>query len=125
MSKTRKDGDGTFRKKPNGSIEYMVSYGNDIYGKRIRKSFSGKTEAECRRKAKEYEKELHSNKATLIECTLSEWLDTWIDTYKSKTVQPSTYKEYKYIIEIIKGHQISQMKLNNIKPDIYVKCIFK
>lgn len=116
MSKTRKDGDGTFRKKPNGSIEYMVSYGNDIYGKRIRKSFSGKTEAECRRKAKEYEKELHSNKATLIECTLSEWLDTWIDTYKSKTVQPSTYKEYKYIIEIIKGHQISQMKLNNIKP---------
>ena len=116
MSKVRKDGDGTFRKKPNGSIEYMVSYGNDIYGKRIRKSFSGKTEAECRRKAKEYEKELHSNKATLIECTLSEWLDTWIDTYKSKTVQPSTYKEYEYLIAMIKTHKISNMKLNDIKP---------
>lgn len=116
MSKTRKDGDGTFRKKPNGSIEYMVSYGNDMYGKRIRKSFSGKTEAECRRKAKEYEKNLNLKETTLVEYTLAEWLDIWVETYKSKTVQTSTYKEYKYIIEIIKDHKISKMKLNSIKP---------
>lgn len=123
MPKTRKDGDGTFRKKPNGRIEYMVSYGNDIYGKRIRKSFSGKNETECRRKAKEYEKQLANQKVTLTECSLSYWLDNWVETYKSKTVQPSTYKEYKYIIEIIKTHKISNMKLNEIKP-IHISDFF-
>ncbi len=116
MPKTRKNGDGTFRKKANGRIEYMVSYGYDMYGKRLRKSFSGKNEAECRRKAKAYEQELNSKKIAVTEYTLSEWLDTWVETYKSHTVQPSTYKEYKYIIDIIKTHRISSMKLTDIKP---------
>ena len=119
----RKDGDGTFRKKPNGRIEYMVSFGYDLYGKRIRKSFSGKTEAECRRKAKEYQKQLDSQQIALQDMTLGNWLEQWVDTYKKHTVQSSTYDEYKYIIRIIKEHQISHMLLTDMKP-IHISDFF-
>lgn len=121
--KKRKDGDGTFIKKPNGRIEYLVSFGYDIYGKRIRKSFSGKTEAECRRKAKEYQKKLDSEEAVLNQMLLSDWLQKWVKTYKQHTVQSSTYKEYLYIIGIICGHKISQMHLADIKP-VHVSDFF-
>lgn len=112
----RKDGDGTFRKKPNGRVEYLVSFGYDMYGKRIRKSFSGKTEAECRRKAKEYQKKLDGEEIALNDMLLSDWLQKWVKTYKQHTVQSSTYNEYLYIISIICNHKISKMCIADIKP---------
>jgi hypothetical protein len=53
----RRKGDGCFKKFPNGTIEFTVSIGYDIYGKRQRKKFYGKTETEARRKYKEFLKE--------------------------------------------------------------------
>ncbi len=116
MAKTRKDGDGSFRKKPNGRIEYTVSYGYDLYGKRLRKSFSGKTEAECRRKAKAYEASLNNQEEITQEYTLSEWLDQWLKLYKSRNVQTGTYDDYVYIVSIIKAHKLSSLRLIDIKP---------
>lgn len=116
MPKTRKAGDGSYRKKPNGRIEYTVSYGFDLYGKRIRKSFSGKTEAECRRKAKDYEAALNSKEEITQEYNLSDWLDRWLQLYKSRNVQAGTYDDYVYIVSIIKAHRVSGLRLIDIKP---------
>ena len=52
--RARKKGDGSFRKLKTGQIELTVSDGYDIFGKRLRYRFYGATEAECRKKYKEF-----------------------------------------------------------------------
>ena len=54
MANKRKNGDGSFRKLPNGSFKFAVSVGFDVYGKNQRKRFYGKSESECRKKYKEF-----------------------------------------------------------------------
>ena len=55
--KRKKNGDGSFRTRPNGSIEYRVSVELES-GLIVRKSFVGATESECRRKRKQFERDL-------------------------------------------------------------------
>ena len=47
------NGDGSFRIKPSGLIEYRFCY-RDEYDQRQRKSVSGETEQECLDKAEEF-----------------------------------------------------------------------
>jgi integrase len=112
----RKHGDGSFRKLPNGSVEFCVSVGYDIYGKRQRKRFYGKTESECRKKHKEFLKGGEKQPSKAKEYTLSSWIDMWLKIYKEKNVQSSTYKDYNHFVKHIKEHQIGKMKLSQIKP---------
>ena len=91
MQNKNKKGCGSFRKLPNNSIEYAVSIGNDVYGTRQRKFFYGKTEAECRKKYKEFMKAGENQPTQSKEHTLSSWFDEWLTTYKSQKVQSTTY----------------------------------
>jgi integrase len=112
----RKKGDGSFRKLSNGSVEFTVSIDNDIYGKRQRKFFYGKTEADCRKKYKEFLKEGEKQPGKLKERTLSSWLDEWLPTYKQHKVEASTYADYVYLANHVKEHRIGGMKLTQVKP---------
>ena len=116
MQNKNKKGCGSFRKLPNNSIEYTVSIGNDAYGTRQRKFFYGKTEAECRRKYKEFIKEGEKRVSVSKEHTLSSWLNEWLTTYKSNKVEASTYADYVQIASHIQKHRIGIMKLSQIKP---------
>lgn len=122
MSK-RDDGDGTFRTLPNGTIEYTVSYGRDAYGKRIRKPFYGKTPTECRRKEKEYAKNVGLQQSAIVDYTLGQWLDRWLQSYRGKRIpagqkqiQQSTLDEYQKYADRIKKYKIANVQLVNIKP---------
>lgn len=123
MEKRRDDGDGTFRTLPNGTLEYTVSHGYDAYGKRQRKRFYGKNPSECRRKAKDFLKDVGTEKAAVVDYTLGQWLDRWLQSYYGKRIQAgqnqiqqSTIDEYKKYAERIKKYKIANMKLVNIKP---------
>ena len=120
----RKKGDGSFRKLPNGSVEFTVELGNDIYGVRQRKRFYGKTEAECRKKHKQFIKDGEKRPAKSKEHTLSSWLDEWLITYKKVNVQDSTYEDYSYLAGYAKKHSIGNMKLSAIKP-MHITDFFK
>ena len=111
----RKKGDGSFKKFPNGTVEFTVSVGCDLYGKRKRKKFYGSTETECRMKYKEFIKGGEKQQSNSKEYTLSRWLDTWLKTYKEKKVEASTYRDYLYIIGRVKNHKIGGMKLSQVK----------
>jgi hypothetical protein len=111
-----KKGDGSFKKFPNGTVEFTVSVGCDIYGKRQRKKFYGKTETECRQKYKDFIKGGEKQPVKIKEHTLSEWLDEWLKIYKKQKVQSSTYYEYAKLAERVKKHKIGGMILTQIKP---------
>ena len=51
--KKAKSGEGSFRLKPSGLIEYRFSY-KDEFGQSARKSFACKTREECLAKAEEF-----------------------------------------------------------------------
>ncbi len=119
----RGKGDGTFRKLPNGTVEYTVSTGRDTYGKRVRKKFYGQNPADCRRQYKQWLKDVGQQKAALTDYTLGEWLDRWLQTYKGKRIpagrkqiEQSTLDEYADYATRIKKYKISNMLLTEIKP---------
>jgi integrase len=111
----RKKGDGSFKKFPNGTIEFTVSVGCDLYGKRKRKKFYGSTETECRTKYKEFIKGGEKQPIKTKEHTLSSWLDEWLRIYKENKVEGSTYKDYVYLVTHISKHKIGNIKLSQVK----------
>jgi integrase len=116
MKNIRKKGDGSFRKLPNGSIEFAVDLGSDEYGKRQRKLFYGKTESECRKKYKEFIKGGERQPSKPKEHTLSTWLDEWLVTYKQHKVEASTYADYVQLASHVQNHAIGRIKLSQVKP---------
>jgi integrase len=111
----RKKGDGSFRRLSNNSIEFAISIGSDVYGSRQRKFFYGKTEAECRKKYKDFMKGGEKQPSKLKERTLSQWLDEWLMIYKENKVEGSTYKDYCYLAAHVRKHKIGKMKLSQVK----------
>jgi integrase len=115
----RKKGDGAFRKLTNGTIEYIVSLENDIYGVRQRKRFYGKTEAKCHKKYKEFLEGGSVKQVASSEHTLSSWFDEWLTYQKAKvqsgTLQSSTCDEYVHLVNRVRKYPISKMKLSQVK----------
>ena len=64
--KRAQSGQGTFRIKPSGLIEYRITY-KDPYGKSCRKSYSCATRQECLDKADAFLSGRHEIKPTLNE----------------------------------------------------------
>ena len=113
-----KRGSGSFRKLPNGTYEYTLNTvsGFDEFGKRIRKSFYGKTEAECRKKYKEWVKDGEKPTVASDENTLAQWLELWLTVYKKGNVSDGTYEDYAGLAKHVKEHRIGGLKLSAVKP---------
>ncbi|MDR2933337.1 MAG: site-specific integrase [Oscillospiraceae bacterium] len=120
-TKKRANGEGSWkkRKKKNGEeyLEYRVSFGEDMEGYSVRKSFYGKTQKECKKQAKDFEKSLNEKLIAIEEYTVGDWLEKWLTTYKKDSgISDATYKNYKYCVGIIKKHKVSNMQLVKVKP---------
>lgn len=98
----------SIRTKKNGLIEARICYKGE------QKSFYGHTAVEWKRKVKEYyenkdkEKEKVSNKSNQ---TLNEVMLNWLETYKSTSIEPSSYAR---LVTVFK---------NQIKPSFGKKII--
>jgi integrase len=117
MKRGRKRGDGNFRRLPGGSIEFTVSVGSDIYGKRIRKKFYGKTERECRNKRDDFIAEGRKIKSkTTLEHTVSSLLDEWLIVHRKErgSILSSTHTEYGILAARIKKYSIADMKVSKV-----------
>ena len=125
-NKTRQsNGTGSFRERADGSIEYRVSYGYDIAGKLIRKSFYGKTQAECRERKKEYDKK---NAVPLEKVyTVSEWAKRWLELYKKgkNKCGIKMFKQYEDIVNNCIIPNIGRFKLSAAKPAHIIEMMNK
>lgn len=98
MRKAKKNaqGAGTIRKRADGRWEARFTTGFDpVSGKQIQKSVYGRTQKEVREKLTQITMELDDG--TYMEPskdTLSEWLDTWLETYVRYSVKPYTMDAY-------------------------------
>ena len=106
---------GSIRKRSNGTYEYR------IYVNKKPKSFYGKTEAEVKRKCREYLKNYEENKED-EKCSdniiLEDFLEYWLKTYKYGTIADSTYDRLENIYyKHIKTSSIAKKKISDITTD--------
>lgn len=92
----RPNGEGTIRKRKNGTWEGQYVAGRDQKGKLIRRSVYGKTQAEVSRKMTALTNDL--NNGVYIapdQITVAEWFELWISEYLGN-VKSSTKAQYDY-----------------------------
>lgn len=75
-------------------------------GKMKYKTVYGKSEQEVKEKKKKIELEMGLGlRIESTKTTFGEWLDLWLDTYKKDSLRPTTYSNYKRLIEVhLKPH---------------------
>ncbi len=113
MPKKNPNGSGMFRKRSNGTWEYRVSYGKDITGKLIQKSFYGATQGICRQKKTEYD----SKQVSLMSIqTVGQWAPQWLHLYKKDKCAIDTYNQYKSLVENYIIPELGNLNLDIIKP---------
>ena len=89
MSSRREKGTGNVYQRENGSWVGRVDIGRKSDGSRKIKYFSGKTEAQVRKKIREYNK--LSNNYEPEKITVEEYAWAWLKRYKANTIRGSSY----------------------------------
>jgi integrase len=116
--KRRHKGEGTIRKRTDGTFEARYTIGKDINGKQRQKSVYGKSEADVIERLDRLKKDLWTG--TYIEQSniyLGEWLKQWMEVYKKKTLRATTYECYQmYLQKHIYKNDISCLRLVDLKP---------
>lgn len=89
-------GSGTIRQRPDGIWEGRLTVGSDPgTGRPVRKSIYGKTQAEVRKKMTATQRAIDNGTYQAPnKTTVSEWLDTWLETFCAAKVRPLTYSSY-------------------------------
>ena len=114
------------RKNKNGSTSYLfrVSTGYDRNGKQVTTSrtfpppptLTGrKLEKEVRRRADEFEQEVHNGLALDADMKLDDLIDRWFSEYIDKKCKPKTGVEYRYLRPRISA-ALGHMRVNQIRP---------
>lgn len=89
MAQKRDNGTGTIYQRANKTWVGKIYLGVDETGKEKFKYFSGKSEAEVKKKIREYNQS--GTKIETKKISLQEYLSNWLKTYKRGTIKPSSY----------------------------------
>ena len=113
MSKKRGNNEGSITKRKDGRWQGSVTIGYDDDGSQRRHYVYGRTRSEVSEKMNEI---LHNiNTGTYIDKrknpTVSDWLYTWLHTYKKNTVKERTFDQYEGIIRVHLIPEIGHLKL--------------
>lgn len=106
-----KYGTGTVRRLPSGSIQLQICYQKPD-GTQARKSFTGKTEKEARRK---YTTWLQNGELTESSVTLKSAIEQWYSVYKEPNISPGSRHNYALYISQING-SIGRIVLSKVRP---------
>lgn len=105
----------TAREQNQDLIEVKISLGKDMTGKRIQKSFYGRSKGETREKAEEYKAQYSKGETVNKNISFTEWSEKWLKTYKEKNIKSSTYKfKYTSFLETHLKPYFKQVKIANI-----------
>lgn len=95
MSKTRRNGEGSIRKRSEHCWEVRVSGGIDfLTGKPTRISRYASTEEEAVQLLHQLSFQYGTDQVKISNMTLGEWLDLWLTVYMRHSLKQSTYNSY-------------------------------
>lgn len=117
-SNKRGQGEGTIRKRKDGTYEARYTIGVDANGKQIQKSIYSKDGEEIKQKLRKVLTTL--DEGIYIEpkkITVRQWLDTWFYEYKKPTVKPNTLACYDNMINNHINPVIGNIQLKDLRAD--------
>ena len=99
MAKRRPSGDGMVRRRDDGRWEGRIVVGHKKNGDPIFRYVYGSSQKDLMSKLHQSIENYRDVELTEdSRMTLGEWLDRWLDEYKSETVRPGTLKGYRQYI---------------------------
>lgn len=115
-STRKKNGEGSIYQLANGKWTGKLQIGKKPDGKPLRKTFSGKTEAEVRKKIKEFNKNKEKYLAENIpSLSFEEYVNNWLYVYKRNELKPTSFDRLE---STIKNHiipNLGYLQLANIE----------
>ena len=114
MGKRRENGAGSIKKRANGTYQISVMIGRRPDGKRNIKYFSGRTQAEARKKQKTYMDALEKGMNMEADYTLEEWSRVFMELH-SPNLKPVTIGNYNHTLKLINKH-LGDRKIRDLKP---------
>ena len=122
MSKKRKAGDGTLRKRSDGRWEARVVIGYDDKGLPRTKNVTAVNKDKCLEKLERLKQEIgiiQKDKSN-AEMPFGEWIDFWYKQYIKITLKPTTQSEYesliyKHIIPEIRNIKLNKFTQNDLQ----------
>ena len=99
----REKGTGTIYQRENGKWVGVIRDVSADSGKVKTKCFSGKSEAEVKKKIREYNRQGRPSDGNAKNVSVAEYLDAWLKTYKMPALKPDSYDR----LEITVLHQIN------------------
>lgn len=117
-SERREKGTGTVFQRENGTWSGRINEGIGSNGKPKYKYFSGKTEAEIKRKIREYIKS--GSKVDVKKISVGTYVIDWLQTFKKNTIKDTSYDTLEktvrnYIVPKLGGIQLQQLTSNDIQ----------
>ncbi len=116
MSKKRKRGSGTLRKRADGRWEARVVIGYDEKGQPITKNVTANEKAKCLEKLEKLKQEVGPVQRDTVKADMpfGEWIDFWYRHYCQMTIRQSTQASYENRIYKHIIPQIGSIKLNKL-----------
>ena len=113
MSKKRGNNEGSIIKRKDGRWMASVTVGRNADGSQKRQCFYGKTRSEVAEKMNELIHDINSGSYIDKDKnpTVSDWLPTWLNTYKKNNVKPRTYEQYEGIIRLYLIPNLGEVRL--------------
>ena len=102
----REKGTGTIYQRENGKWVGVIRDVSPDNGKVKTKCFSGKTEAEVKKKIREYNRQGRPSEGNAKNISVADYLDAWLITYKMPVLKSSSYD------------RLENTVLHQIKPNI-------
>ena len=100
MSKRRKQGEGTLRKRADGRWEARVVIGYDEKGNPITKNVTAVEKGKCLEKLEQLKEKcgVQLTGKVKAEMAFGDWLDFWYQQYAKQTLRPTTQSGYENMI---------------------------
>lgn len=110
----------------NGHYRITISHGTDIFGNRLRETFTytpdpsltpKKQRKAAEEKAREMEAKIHNGAATEgYKITLKEFADRWLAEYAENQLSPGTVEKYKRELDLNILPPLGHLKLTELRP---------
>lgn len=113
MGKRRGNGEGSFRQRgKTWQYSLMVGYYPD--GRKKVKTFSARTQAECRKLARDYLNDLDAGISPDSDYTFSQYAEIFMGIH-SQDIKPVTIENYRYTLRHLNEY-FANKRINKIKP---------
>jgi len=114
---TRAHGEGSIYQRKDLTWAGVSRYIDPETGEKKKHFVYGKSRSEVVKKKKDWEDELKKGiLPSKGKMTVSQWLDTWLETYKKNSVRQNTFESYQIIVNSHLKPTIGQHRLKELQP---------